>query len=348
VIELLSNQWGVYLNASSDDRGSADMVSLLNHRKEMKLAYDHQSLRLESRSSDTVLVYDERVSILMDGLLFARLSILERLLKIDSTKAFTPERWMLLQVRPYVFAVKDDVTEDIFDNVFNHIVLDIINNNINPISLTYALREQFRRLKGLLRDRGVRIGTDAKFLMVLDEAQVLRDIGLGDYVSTRLEEERPVLSPVLHGLRHISMSEGDYCVIPCGTGLSHYDLEWIQNSGSASKVDPSLVSTPLDKRMINFSGWEDKGSIEKFIRHIGVQLGGDVPRNLNTWLPPEAINQLFRRLRWRFRPIITAVEMGHEGTKGGQLAEVYADGAGQFDRLPDWRSEYMEARKYLR
>jgi len=69
MIELLSNQWGVSIStpaATIEDlrrvASFADMDSLLNHCKEMKLAYEHQGLRLEPCSSDKVLVYDEHAS----------------------------------------------------------------------------------------------------------------------------------------------------------------------------------------------------------------------------------------------------------------------------------------------
>ncbi|KAF9981862.1 hypothetical protein BGZ65_003499 [Modicella reniformis] len=239
-IQLNLQDAGIYLNASSDDDGSADMESLLKFRTQMKATYDHESglsggLPSEQEQEKANNAYNDHVSILVDALLLVRLIILERCLIIDEAKVFTPERWMLLQSSDFA------------------------------------------------------------------------DIGFGDYTSNN--EKRPVLSPILRSLRHVSVTDDDYCVIPCGTGLSHYDLEWVMQSGKISKEDLSVVKTPLEDRVIDFPGCECKESIKKFIEYIGEWLGGDALEVLNDLLPPKAIGQLFRRLRGRFRPIVMVIEL---------------------------------------
>ncbi|KAK3824662.1 MAG: hypothetical protein J3Q66DRAFT_419280 [Benniella sp.] len=184
----------------------------------------------------------------MDILLISRLLVLEYLLGF-SNSSFTPERWMLLQVCPYVFGI-----QDIFNTLFNHIVGLMNTTDSWNLTTRFLLSKKESSLHG-----------KPSFLTVLDEAQALRDIGFGDYLSTQGGEKRSVLSLVLHGFRRISMSPDDYCTLPCGT----------------------------DKRVIDFGGWEDKESIRSFINHINRELAGD----LNSWLPPTAIDSLFLRLR---------------------------------------------------
>ena len=67
-IELLSNQWAYYFNASSDDLGSDDMTSLLNIRDDWILSYRNASLTMYSRPSanEDILVYAHQISKHMD------------------------------------------------------------------------------------------------------------------------------------------------------------------------------------------------------------------------------------------------------------------------------------------
>ncbi|KAF9361626.1 hypothetical protein BGX34_007021, partial [Mortierella sp. NVP85] len=171
------------------DLGSDDLSSLLKFREELKLSYRAQSLSMHPMPSDqeNVVVYTHHISKLMDLLLISRLLILGYLLNFGCS-SFTAERWMLMQVCPYVFGI-----EDVFNTIFNYMVGQ--TNMLDSWSLTTALRDLFTRIKTILGTQGKYIGRQAKFMMVLDEAQALREIGFGDYQSTQGEGMRPVLSP---------------------------------------------------------------------------------------------------------------------------------------------------------
>ncbi|KAF8923568.1 hypothetical protein BGZ58_002785 [Dissophora ornata] len=78
-----------------------------------------------------------------------------------------------------------------------------------------------------------------KILLVIDEAQNLDKEEFGTFLSQQIPSEaerrvgaasldgylRPILFPLVHGLYRISAEKSLFCVIPCGTGLSVFDMK---------------------------------------------------------------------------------------------------------------------------
>jgi hypothetical protein len=111
VIELLSQHWGFYFNASSDDWGSADMMTLFNtvhsYLKEAQTSVDVVDLEVNNQ-------FARKTTLL---LLLSRVLIFKYCLGVPGSDAtFTSARWALLQVCPHVF----------FQDIFNELFLKLL------------------------------------------------------------------------------------------------------------------------------------------------------------------------------------------------------------------------------
>ncbi|KAF9140663.1 hypothetical protein BGX20_007474, partial [Mortierella sp. AD010] len=81
-------------------------------------------------------------------------------------------------------------------------------------------------------------------------------------------------------------------VIYCGTGLSIRTLHWCLSSGDGVKEEGSLSYPYLE-----FQGWQSVSSVQAFINRIKDQLPDDASKQaIDTLLPPEAVNMLYKRL----------------------------------------------------
>ncbi|KAF9317743.1 hypothetical protein BG006_003312 [Podila minutissima] len=163
-------------------------------------------------------------------LLISRLMVLKYCLSLGRHDTFTCDQWMLLQVCPGAF---DESVSDIFDNVFR-IVLNAYHDQtpaIPLLSLELLLQDRFRLVQDLISS----FASDSltkKLLVVLDEAQTLSDHGREFFISSADPRDmRSILSPIIHGLRNISKSRQDYCVVTCGTGIGADELEILVGSG---------------------------------------------------------------------------------------------------------------------
>jgi len=134
---------------------------------------------------------------------------------------------MLLQVCPGVF---DKAISDVFDNVFREVLMAYHDQTpvISLLSLESLLQDRFRLVQDLISSFTADYLTK-KLLIVINEAQNL---------SNRI-------SPIIHGLRKISESEQDYCVVTCGTGNGADELEILVGSGgigaTLDKIDHRIV-----------------------------------------------------------------------------------------------------------
>ncbi|KAG0353180.1 hypothetical protein BGZ54_002366 [Gamsiella multidivaricata] len=78
--------------------------------------------------------------------------------------------------------------------------------------------------------------------------------------------------------------------MPCGTGLSHFELVWAGGSASGAKLSNAEYEAEKDASMvIDFPGWVDEDSLDRLF-------------------PSIVIMGLFRDFRGRFRPIIPIAE----------------------------------------
>ncbi|KAF9088056.1 hypothetical protein BGX27_002804 [Mortierella sp. AM989] len=61
---------------------------------------------------------------------------------------------------------------------------------------------------------------------------------------------------------------------------------------------------------IEFPGWTSIDSIQSYIGRLKDQLVGDESkRRVDSLIPPEAVAMLHRRMKGRFRPVVTAISM---------------------------------------
>ncbi|KAF9114994.1 hypothetical protein BGX30_006421, partial [Mortierella sp. GBA39] len=195
VIEPLSQHWGFYFNASSDDWGSSDIMTL--HSTVQDYLNDTRESSTVDRQANNA--YARKTTLL---LFLSRLPIFKHCLNVSgSIETFTSARWTLLQVCPHV------LFKDIFNSLFRQ-VLDLRHHPTTNPPFEFVVH---------------------------DEAQFLGDAFNGSFQSMSSSDKtpRPLLSPILHAFR--DTSDDQLTLVTCGTGLSINTLFWVQSSGSGLK-----------------------------------------------------------------------------------------------------------------
>ncbi|KAG9064924.1 hypothetical protein KI688_003186 [Linnemannia hyalina] len=222
VIELLSQHWGFYFNASSDDWGSGDMMTL--HSTVQK----HLNDTRDSPTADRQLnnAFARKITLL---LFLSRLLVFKYCLGVPGcAETFTSARWTLLQVCPHV------LLDDLFNVLFRKL-RRLVDHGERYLS--DYVSDAFEDVKGRLLGRGCQptIKDDTRLLVINDEAQFLGDQFNGSFQSMSSSDEspRPLLSPILHAFRDIGQHQ--FTLVTCGTGLSINTLFWVQSSGSGLK-----------------------------------------------------------------------------------------------------------------
>ncbi|KAG9319094.1 hypothetical protein KVV02_006539 [Mortierella alpina] len=296
-VDLLSRTWGLYFNAGAEDYGSGDMHSL--DKDVLTYREDYMS---EDMRRNTL-----RVQCLTYGLLYSRLLILEYCLSIAGKNTFSCQRWMLLQVATPAF-------QDIFQKLFR-----LINNLIHvrhqagtSVNMAMAIitQQRFERVQGLIRSCSSPSTLHFKFLVILDESQVLGRLSSASFFDSDGTTVRPLLAPVLYAFRRLAGDASqDVCVMPCGTGLGSYDLTWAGGSASGGKLTrKEYHSSKLSGMVLDFAGWANEAAISSYLGRLCQGLDNEARRRLTQLIPPEAISRLFRDLRGRFRPIVSSIE----------------------------------------
>ncbi|KAG0249257.1 hypothetical protein BG011_009458 [Mortierella polycephala] len=312
VLEVLSQRWGFYFNASGDDWGSNDMSTLQSVVKK------HLE---ETRMDDTDDRYiNNSVARKVTFLLFAsRLLILEYCLNVpDCSETFTNARWTLLQVCPHV----------LFEDIFNLLFTALLELQQHcEAHLMYFVRKLFNETKTRLVQHGgmPKVKSDTKLPVFLDEAQVFGDAFDGSFVS--VSSDRPLLSPILQGFDFIG--HGQLMLVTCGTGTSVNTIFWPKSSG------PNLKHG-FGSRFpyMGFQRWTDQRSIKAYISRIrGCLPDDDSRRALDERFPQAAIDMLFKRLSGRLHPIVVAVEAIIRGNEQGAWQAAIN---GVEDRLVSW------------
>ncbi|KAG0044704.1 hypothetical protein BGZ83_010081 [Gryganskiella cystojenkinii] len=287
---MLAQTWGFYMNGSQADRGSKDITTMFESAQEMPERY---------LSSDKVL-NGLNIQAMTCCLLISRLMVLQHCLGLGRRGIFTCDRWMLFQVCPGAF---DTAVPDVFDMVFRAI-LRVYHDQTPSLSiLKILLQDRFRQAQ----DQISSFSYDSlinKLLVVLDEAQTLSDHGRDCFVSRADSRDlRSVLSPIIHGLRSISASEQDYCVVTCGTGIGADVLKVLLSSGGIGSSWEQV-----NRRIVDFPGWETVEQVAAYINNLGDTMSEDDKAVLYELIPEIAVQELFFRLRGRFRPIISTIE----------------------------------------
>ncbi|KAG0060879.1 hypothetical protein BGZ89_011907, partial [Linnemannia elongata] len=282
-VDLLSRSWGFYFNAGAADYGSSDMHTLVQALSQ------HRDIYL----SHNKLKNTDRMRYLTYGLLYARLLILEYCLKIAGSKdTFSCQRWMLLQVATPAFV-------DVFQALFQPIS-DYLHSHIAPSIIANIVQQRFREVHKLLRGRTPSSPVHSKFLMVLDESQVLGRFFPTAFLDGDLKTVRPVLAPILFAFRCLAdeASQNNICVMPCGTGLSTYEFAWSGKSASGAKLSADeYEASRLSEMVVDFAGWADIGSISAYLERLRQGLDNGGRQRLDELVPEEAVKKLFLRLR---------------------------------------------------
>ncbi|KAG0315368.1 hypothetical protein BG000_005218, partial [Podila horticola] len=289
VIELLSQHWGFYFNASSDDWGSSDMITLHSTVQD-HLKDTGESFTVDRQANNA---YARKTTLL---LFLSRILIFKYCLNVPgSGETFTSARWTLLQVCPHV----------LFKDIFNTLFLQILKLLHQPISHILGLvRDVYEDAKDCIIKRGClpKIKDDTRLLVIHDEAQFLGDEfnGFFQSMSSSDESPRPLLSPILHAFRNIG--EHQLTLVTCGTGLSINTLFWVQSSGSG------LKDSSTNFEYLEFPGWTNQESIKKYISRVRTCLQDDQSkRALDEHLPQGAVDMLLNKFSGRFRPAIAAM-----------------------------------------
>lgn len=293
-VDILSRSWGLYFNAGAADYGSSDVYTFTQAvlaRPDIYLSQDN------TQNTD-------RIRHLTFGLLYTRLLILEYCLNIAGSRdTFSCQRWMLLQVATPVF-------EDVFQALFGPIS-QYFHNHVVPSTIMDIVQERFKNVQKLLNGRTPSFAVHSKFLVILDESQILSRFFPTHFLDSDRETVRPILAPILFAFRHLAdaSAENSMCVMPCGTGLSSYELTWCGGSASGIKLsDEEFKAGRLSGMVVDFAGWTDVASISTYLDRLEQKLNDEAKARMAYLIPPEAIARLYRDLRGRFRPIISTIE----------------------------------------
>ncbi|KAG0294132.1 hypothetical protein BGZ96_001754 [Linnemannia gamsii] len=298
-VDLLSRSWGLYFNAGEADYGSNDMTTLA------------QALSVHSDiyvSKDTKQ-NTERIRCLTYGLLYVRLLILEHCLNLAGGRnTFSCHRWMLLQIATPAFR---DIFQELFQSISEYLHSRLLTSTTMNSVMVIIVQEQFRKVQELLYDRLSASSVHSKFLVVLDESQILGRLFPAAYLDSDMETIRSALAPVLFAFRRLAdeAAQNNICVMPCGTGLSSYELTWSGGSAAGGKLSKGEYdASKLSDMVVDFAGWTDVASISSYLERLGRGLDDGARERLAMLVPPKAILRLHRKLRGRFRPIVSTIE----------------------------------------
>ncbi|KAF9079203.1 hypothetical protein BGX23_004715, partial [Mortierella sp. AD031] len=215
----------------------------------------------------------------------------------------------LLQVACHTLGF-DDLLTELFTLLAN--VIRLYNVNI------HVMRDFVQTRFSKLRQRLLRLAPNQdmgeRILLVIDKAQNLGKDDCGAFISQQRPGEsqgqdtsgdimRPVLSPFVHGLFQSLAARSQFCVIPCGTGLSIHEMDWLQDSAPITKGCEHQL-----RPFTTFKGWDSLGQVQSYLALVRSSLPDEqARRTFDTRMPDEAVSELFARLRGHFRPIVTAI-----------------------------------------
>ncbi|KAG0053457.1 hypothetical protein BGZ83_001062 [Gryganskiella cystojenkinii] len=288
-IEMLSKRWGFYFNANDADLGSMDLINLVRRL---------QAKKQRSNEERTL------VQILALVLVLSRIMTLEHCLDVAQRErtTFTCKHWMLLQVGFGSMGILD-----LFANLSGSIASKIQQHSMQIWTMSAIVQNRFSKLQQRLKDGAA---LPPKILLVIDEAQNLtmdefRVFGsqfLEDNAASAGKQSLPILSPLIHGLYLIAHDHNMFSVIPCGTGLSLFDMKWLEDSAPAAKGHGTA-------RFTDFRGWESLEQVREYRNSVRDSLPNLRARTIfDSQVPDAPVPMLFQRLRGRYRPIVSAIE----------------------------------------
>ncbi|KAI1288869.1 hypothetical protein EDD11_009612 [Mortierella claussenii] len=252
------------------------------------------------------------------ALVLTRIIILHRCLDIAEREktTLTCKDWMLFQVGVRTMGVKE-----LFATLFALIMADVDKDFIGIMPMTAIVQDRFSKLRQRLLDLTFHTSPerfDYTILFVVDEAQTLYKREFGTYLSQQMSFEsegqagfaspdyysRSVLSPLVHGLYLIAADKNEFCVIPCGTGLSIFDMRWFEDAAPGPKGHKDQLGPFID-----FVGWRSIEEVLNYRDLVRRSLPKDEARTIfDSHVPLESISELYVQLCGRFRPIVFAIE----------------------------------------
>ncbi|RIA82176.1 hypothetical protein C1645_743972 [Glomus cerebriforme] len=258
--ELLCENWGLYFVASrKGNGGSADIEAIETHLSEKST----QNFEENRRFAENIM----------------RCAILSRLLILchcmNNAPKFNKQRWLLIQTCQKIFGNLYEYNDDIF------LELMLRLNVCTPLSVMTCIGEIYQQFQQISSDR-------KKFIIILDEAQVLEDVLRGKFKSRRNDDKQSLLSPVVQSLREPTASMKNHCFIPCGIGLGILSLEEVFMTG-ISKPDQEV------DKFTKFGGWQDIAHVKNYVNKLVV-------------LTKDEYKCLYDHFHGRFRPIVTCIE----------------------------------------
>ncbi|KAF9165943.1 hypothetical protein DFQ26_009077 [Actinomortierella ambigua] len=328
---MLCKNWGFYFNGSEADWGSSDVCSFL------------ELIRLHERYQNRDMASNAHVHVLVLALALARIIILDHCLNIAEREGttFTCRQWMLLQVGFDTMGM-----EDLFDNLFDEIAGIIHSHSVSIDTMSLLVRKQFSSLRQRLSAPALNAPAQRvryKILLVIDEAQNLSKKEFGGFPSQKAPSDvegqsgtaspgdfmRPVLSPFVHGLYGIANGKNSFCVVPCGTGLSIFDMKWLEDSAPVPKGYHAELGPFTD-----FQGWESCAQVREYRDLVRRSLTSAETRcTFDARVPDESVPELFARLRGRARPIVSAIALVPAGAEACDILDAKAEIAGYVDHV---------------
>ncbi|KAI1290548.1 hypothetical protein EDD11_009178, partial [Mortierella claussenii] len=284
VLEMLCLQWGLYFNASKNNLGSDDLSLLAE-------SIDGKVLQEQGVNTNTLFARNRTILLFLSWLLIFNYCLQYQ----GCRETFSSASWALLQACPNIF-------RDVFSELFRTLNIKLKAHALSESDLLPIVREEFESVQqSLLAFKYSNFSPDTKLRLVVDEAQILSDRGSTSFRSSSTPTDlRPMLSPVLNGFRSIG-GRGELTIIYCGTGLSMRTLHWAMSSGDGVKEEGSNKFP-----YIEFRGWTGRDSVQSYIDRVKEQLpDSELKREIDTLLPPAAVDMLHTRLTGRFRPIVT-------------------------------------------
>jgi hypothetical protein len=254
--ELICQNWGIYFVASRQGNGgSADIEKIESYLSE-KITQDFEKNRQYA------------VEIVRCAIL-SRLLILQYC--INHRSAFNKQRWLLIQTCQHIFGKLYNYSDD----MFLYLMLQL--SACTPLSVRNYIDTIYQESF-----------SSEKFVIILDETQMLEMALKGKFKSRTSEQKRSLLSPIIQALREPAPLMTNHCVIPCGTGLGILSLEDVINTGIA-KPEIEIL------KFAEFGGWRDISHVKNYVSKL-------------IELEDCDYNHLYSYFRGRFRPIITCVE----------------------------------------
>ncbi|MCO5580659.1 hypothetical protein L7F22_063419 [Adiantum nelumboides] len=269
IYELLSKHFGLVLVcAVKQNGGSADVEDVLT------------PLGLEGLENLTLLQRHERVKDITRILLWARLGILKFFL--EQNPKFSAYQWLLFQAR-IVCPVTRDLLFQLAENMCTLWIVDKCDVR--------------RELSRLFQDVIEMLPEEAKFLIALDEAQVLLRKGEGKFGSDsgNGKPDRALFTPVYDCLLMYASFYERGCVLLSGTGLGLL-------SGEDAIMSRAAKFSFGGAAFVNFGGWEDAMQVRAYMLNF-------------VSVSEEESTQLFETFRGRYRPLVSFIELLMQGGK---------------------------------